>query len=376
MWKPSILNDGEKMPRPRPTWRFLLHLHVRDVCVRADAANERDFYGERVRRTIAETVESTGAAIAKTRAAWASRTAGHPGGPCARRRATSRGLLRGHRPAGRATGYGMHADRGGSRGDVGSEAPSAVRRIDGDRADESARAACAKRGPIVDLVGRSEAASRPPAIDAFDAELTRAEDLLGQVDGHGVCHGRWGNGEDGFGHRRRRTGREVVAPAIGRSEGMRADGQRGAERRNPGGVERGCAEHGQAVLKCDGSVRHSGGWWHRPHGRRQGHIRDEPGGPGWIRAGGEGGGGCRWNEDPAGDRPLVGRSEVAIDVGDRTDTRAGDTEDSAGRPSGDHVRGGRVADEPDRSVGDRIPRQEWTDVGVSKDRSEVTGRGE
>ena len=92
----------------------------------------------------------------------------------------------------------MHADRGGSRGDVGPEAPRAISRIDGDRADESARAACAKRGPIVDLVGRSEAASRPPAIDAFDAELTRAEDLLGQVDGHGVCHGRRGNGEDDF----------------------------------------------------------------------------------------------------------------------------------------------------------------------------------
>src|SRR5215813_1714141 len=99
--------------------------------------------------------------------------------------AKSRGLLRGHRSAGHTTARGLHADRSWSRGDVGPEAPRAVCTIDGDGADEGARAGASDGGAVVDLIARSETTGRPSAVDAFDAQLTSSKDLLSQIDGHG-----------------------------------------------------------------------------------------------------------------------------------------------------------------------------------------------
>src|SRR5206468_2773921 len=76
-------------------------------------------------------------------------------------------LLLGHSPAGHATACGLHADRGRSRRDDVPEPPRAVRRIDRGRSEEGPWASAGDGGAIVDLIGRSEAASRPPAVDAF-----------------------------------------------------------------------------------------------------------------------------------------------------------------------------------------------------------------
>src|SRR5262249_56123230 len=87
-----------------------------------------------------------------------------PRRPVPRCCARSRGLLRGHGSAGHTTAGRVHADRGGSRRDDGPEHPLAVSGIDRDRTDEGAWAGASDGCAIVELIGRSESAGRPPAV--------------------------------------------------------------------------------------------------------------------------------------------------------------------------------------------------------------------
>src|SRR5439155_3419914 len=173
-------------------------------------------------------------------------------------------LLLGHSPAGHATACGLHADRGRSRRDDVPEPPRAVRRIDRGRSEEGPWASAGDGGAIVDLIGRSEAASRPPAVDAFDAELTRPDDLLGQVDGHGVRRsgGRRGrsDGVHNLCHNRGGAGQEIEASTVDSGERMTTGYQRGdRDGRAPGGAQRRRSDRDCAVLERDGAGRHACG---------------------------------------------------------------------------------------------------------------------
>src|SRR5262249_25230712 len=278
--------------------------------------------------------------------------------------ATFYDLLRSDSPRAHTTGGGLHANRGGSRGDDLPERPPAVRLIDGDRTDERAWAGPSGGCAIVDLIRRSEAAGRSPAVDAFNPQLTRGPDLFGSLHAHCIRGGRRRrrcySGHD-LTHRRGGATEEIVVPAVDSRQRMSPRCQRGRDqRRDTIGQRDRQTKVGQAVLELYGSGRHSGGRRRRAHRCSQ---RDRLSRRGRVRCGGQSGGSCRLDEDLPGDR-----EEVRLDD---TDAWPAEAEEIV-LTTDDAVVDRRMADESRRRRRRGVPPQKRPDVGLNKREVEGT----